>query len=142
MPASGTVTVAVIGIPLYWATRGLSPVVYTAGVVLFSLASVALHQAGDKLLGEKDSRALVWDELVGFLIAVAFLPFTWPLAAAAFFLERAIDILKVWPARHVEDRWPGGWGVVGDDVVAGLYTLAVLHVMVRFFPGLAAPTLW
>ncbi len=142
MPASGTITVAVIGIPLFWATRGLSPVVYTAGVVLFTLASVAIHQAGDRLLGEKDSRALVWDELVGFLIAVAFLPFTWPLAAGAFFLERAIDILKIWPARHVEDHWPGGWGVVGDDVVAGLYTVAVLHTLIHFFPRLASPTLW
>ena len=134
LPASGTVTVAVIGLPLYWLSRGLPPVAYVALTVAFAAASVQLHAVGDRILGEKDSRLLVWDELVGFLIATALVPFTWQLAAFAFLCERLVDIAKVPPARWIEDHLPGGWGVVGDDVIAGLYTLAAIHAILRFAP--------
>ena len=87
------------------------------------------------MLGDKDSGILVWDEVVGFMVAVIGLPFTWKIALLAFLLERALDIFKFWPARWVEDRWPGGWGVVGDDVVAGLYTLGILHVLLWIAPS-------
>jgi phosphatidylglycerophosphatase A len=102
--------------------------------VAFTAAAVWLHQQGDRILGEKDSNKLVWDELVGFMIAVAFVTFTWRLALLAFLLERAIDILKVPPANYIERRWPGGWGVVGDDVVAGLYTLVIIRLVVIYMP--------
>ena len=59
---------------------------------------------------------------------------TWRLLLLGLCLERAIDIVKVWPANWVEKRLPGGWGVVGDDVVAGLYTLIVLHAIIALVP--------
>ena len=133
LPASGTLAVALCGIPLYYAMAGLSNWLYLAVTLAFTLASVALHQAGDRLLGEKDSRKLVWDELVGYMIAVAFISrFTWQVALIGFFLERIIDIAKVPPANWIERRVPGGWGVVGDDVIAGLYTCGLLHLMLHF----------
>ncbi|MDO8632040.1 MAG: phosphatidylglycerophosphatase A [Phycisphaerales bacterium] len=135
LPASGTITVAVVGLPLFWLTRGWSTPLYILATAIFTLASVWLHQRGDALLGEKDSRKLVWDEVAGFLIAVTAVPFTWQIALAAFLMQRAIDIAKVPPARWIENRWPGGWGVVGDDVVAGVYTGVILHVLIRLAPG-------
>lgn len=137
LPASGTVTVAVVGLPLFYLMQAWTAWLYVIVTLAFAAASVWLHQRGDRILGQKDSRKLVWDELAGFMVAVAFLPFTWKLAALAFFLERLIDIVKVPPANWIERRWPGGWGVVGDDIVAGLYTCAILHAAIRFFPGLA-----
>ncbi|GAG02557.1 unnamed protein product, partial [marine sediment metagenome] len=101
----------------------------------FALASVWVHQVGDRVLGEKDSRKLVWDELAGFMVAVAFVPFTWQIAVVAFFVERIIDIVKVPPANVIEKKWPGGWGVVGDDIVAGLYTLVLLQLLIRLAPA-------
>lgn len=137
LPASGTVTVAVVGIPLYFVMSSWSAPVYSVFVILFTLAAVWLHTVGDRLLGEKDSRKLVWDELVGYMIAVAFVgTFTWQLALLAFVIERAIDIIKVPPARWIERRWPGGWGVVGDDVVAGIYTFLLLHCAIQVAPEL------
>ncbi len=136
MPASGTVTVAAVGLPLFWAMSSLAPAVYCGVTVVFCLASVWMHEAGDRALGEKDSRKLVWDELVGFMVAVAFLPFTWRIALVAFLAERVLDIVKVPPANVIERKWPGGWGVVGDDVVAGLYTLGLLHALIRLAPSL------
>lgn len=133
-PASGTLTVAVVGVPLYYMMHTWASPVYLAVTVAFTVASIWLHHVGDGIMGTKDSGQLVWDELVGFMIAVAFVDFTWQLALLAFFLERAIDIVKVPPANYVERHWPGGWGVVGDDVVAGLYTCALLHLMVWYRP--------
>lgn len=134
-PASGTVTVAVVGLPLYWLSRGQSWIIFTACTLVVTLAAVWLHARGDRILEQQDSRVLVWDEVVGFLIAVAFVPFTWQLAILAFLIERVIDIVKVPPANWIEKGWKGGWGVVGDDVIAGLYTCGLLHLIVRVAPA-------
>ena len=137
--ASGTVAVAVVGVPLYlvlrlWCSVGWP--LYAAFVAALTLFSVWIAGRADRVLQEKDSKRNVIDELPGFLIAMFGLPTTWPLVVAGFLLERALDIAKIWPASWVERRLPGGWGVVLDDVVAGLYTSAILHVAVWLVPGL------
>lgn len=136
--ASGTVAVAVVGIPLYLllvqvlelATPG-----YVAFCIALTLFSVWIAGHADRILNEKDSSRSVIDEIPGFLIALIGLPVSWKIVTLAFFLERAIDIAKVPPANWIERRWPGGWGVVMDDVVAGLYTLAILHAALWLFPS-------
>ena len=136
--ASGTVSVALFGIPLYLLlvqVVGLGWAWYAAFVVAFTLVSIAVAGATDRILNEQDSSKNVIDEIPGFLIALFALPVTWQIVLAAFLLERVIDIVKVWPASWIERKLPGGWGVVLDDVVAGLYTLALLHAGVRFMPG-------
>ena len=136
--ASGTVAVAVVGIPLYLLLvpcLGLSWLVYTAIVAAFTLVSIWVAGATDRILNEKDSHKNVIDEIPGYLIALVALPVTWQLIVAAFFLERAIDIAKIWPANWIERHLPRGWGVVLDDVVAGLYVLALLHLGVFILPG-------
>lgn len=136
--ASGTVAVAVVGVPLYlllalWLKIGVGP--YVGFTVAFTAVSIYVADRTDRILNEKDSKKNVIDEIPGFLAAMIAVPCTWQLVAAAFFLERAIDIAKIWPANLIERRLPGGWGVVLDDIVAGLYTLAILHAAVRFAPG-------
>ncbi len=136
--ASGTVAVAVVGVPLYLALIGWLKIgwpAYAVFVVVFTLLSVWIADRADKVLGEKDSSKNVIDEIPGYLIAVFALPLTWQIVVAAFFVERAIDIVKIWPATWIERRLPGGWGVVLDDVVAGLYTLGLLHAAVHFAPA-------
>ncbi len=135
LPASGSVTVGVIGLPLFWFMHDWPGTTYVTITLAFTGAAVWVHTAGDRILGETDSRRLVWDELAGFLFAVAFVPFTWQLAVVAFVLERAIDIVKVPPARWIEKCWPAGWGVVGDDIVAGLYTCGIVHLLIRLSPS-------
>ncbi|MFQ5413296.1 MAG: phosphatidylglycerophosphatase A [Phycisphaerae bacterium] len=134
LPASGTLAVAVCGVPLFCAMASWPAWAYVVATVSLTAGSIALHDWGDRMLGTHDTRTLVWDELVGFMIAVAFVPFTWRLAIAAVIVERVLDIVKVPPAHWIERRWPGGWGVVGDDVVAGVYTCGLLHVAIHFGP--------
>ena len=135
LPASGTATVAIVGVPLYWLIADWPGAVRLIFVVVVSAVAVWVHHVGDRILGEKDSGKLIWDELAGYFVAVAVVPFTWQLAVISFFLERFLDIAKVEPARWIEDHWPGGWGVVGDDLVAGLYTAGVLLVLARVVPS-------
>lgn len=135
--ASGTVAVAVVGIPLYlllvWVI-GLQTPGYVALCIALTLFAVWIAGHADRILNEKDSSRSVIDEIPGFLIALIGLPVSWKIVTLAFFLERAIDIAKVPPANWIERRCPGGWGVVMDDVVAGLYTLGILHAAYRLFP--------
>ena len=130
-PASGTVAVAAAGIPLAWLMHAyLSTAVYAVVTVGFTLAAMVLHHWGDRVLGESDSRKLVWDELSGYFVALFLVPFSLKSAVIAFFLERIIDIVKVPPANWIDRHMHNGVGVVLDDVVAGVYTCAIMHLLV------------
>lgn len=76
----------------------------------------------------KDPGRVVVDEGVGFLVTVALLPVGWWTAIAGFFVFRALDIIKPAPARQLE-ALPGGWGIVVDDVIAGVYGNMVLRLL-------------
>ena len=67
-----------------------------------------------------DPGKVVWDEYVGFWITCFLLPKTWEWLILAFFIFRILDILKPWPIRRVESL-PKGWGIMLDDVLAGIY---------------------
>jgi phosphatidylglycerophosphatase A len=76
-----------------------------------------------------DHGGIVWDEMVGYWLAVALAPLEWQWFLAAFVLFRVFDIFKPWPVRQIDQRVAGGLGIMADDIVAGLYTLFVLAVL-------------
>jgi phosphatidylglycerophosphatase A len=80
---------------------------------------------------------VVWDEVVGMLVALTAAPPGWLPVAVAFIAFRAFDILKPFPVGWLDARVPGGWGVLLDDVVAGVYALAVVQLLFHFRPGWA-----
>jgi phosphatidylglycerophosphatase A len=131
--ASGTFG-TLAGIPVYWLLANLPPALWLLTVVaLFFLACWAAGEAG-KIYGVVDDGRIVIDELVGYLVTIAFLPFTWKAAIAGFFLFRFFDIVKPQPARYFDRRIKNGYGVVLDDVVAGLYAALSLRLFLHFFP--------
>lgn len=77
---------------------------------------------------EHDPSRAVWDEVVGMWITMAFLPVTWPWLLAAFFAFRALDIAKTWPMSALE-RLPRGWGIMADDIAAGVIGAVVLNAV-------------
>ena len=82
---------------------------------------------------DPDPRRAVWDEFVGVWATCMFLPKTLPWLAAAFICFRILDIVKPWPIRRLE-RLPGGLGIMADDLLAGVYGLALLNgVRLVFF---------
>ena len=86
------------------------------------------HRA-QRVLRKADSREIVIDEVAGFLLTTAFLPFTWLTLIAGFLLFRFFDILKPPPIRKIEQEVRGGLGVVLDDLVAGVYAHLSLRLL-------------
>ena len=81
--------------------------------------------------GGKDPQFVVIDEVAGQLIALIAVPLAWKTFLAGFILFRAFDIVKPPPVRQLE-RLPEGTGIVLDDVAAGIYALAVMHLLLHF----------
>jgi phosphatidylglycerophosphatase A len=81
--------------------------------------------------GVKDPQFVVIDEVAGQLIALIGVPLGWKTFLAGFILFRGFDILKPPPVRQLE-ALPEGTGIVVDDVAAGLYALAVMHLLLHF----------
>jgi phosphatidylglycerophosphatase A len=87
------------------------------------------------LWGRHDDGRIVIDEVAGQLLALAFLPLRLEVALTGFALFRLFDIWKPGPIRRAE-RWPGGLGVVADDLVAGLLANAGGQLLWRVvWPG-------
>ncbi|MEK7263085.1 MAG: phosphatidylglycerophosphatase A [Bacteroidota bacterium] len=89
-----------------------------------------------KYVGDADPSIVVIDEFVGMWITIAFLPKKIILVVLAFFLFRIFDIWKPFPARQLENL-RDGWGIMLDDVAAGMYANIILRVCLFFFPSLA-----
>ncbi len=106
------------------------------GIVAGLGISVLTASAGERHFACKDPPQVVVDELACFPLAMLGLPVTAGWLTAAFVLFRLFDVLKPEPANWVQ-RWPGGWGITADDVVAALYTCGVLHA-IRWLAGLQA----
>ncbi len=125
--APGTVG-TLAGIPCFYLLARLPAGLYTLSwLALLALACWAAHGAG-RIYGVVDDSRIVIDELVGYLAAVAFLPFSWSTALLGFLFFRIFDIVKIPPASWIDRHWKNGLGVVLDDVVAGLYAALALRL--------------
>lgn len=121
-----------VGLVVAAAQLPLSPgavraVIGGAALVLCAVGIWAAGQA-EKHFGCVDPGQVVLDEVVGQMVALLFHPqASWLWLLAGFLLFRFFDVLKPPPARWAE-RAPAGWGIMLDDVVAGIYALAVLVI--------------
>lgn len=105
----------------YWAARDLSDTGKLAIAAAVLAVGIPAATRAEALYGRKDCGRIVIDEFVGYWVAMAFLPATAGCMIAVFFAFRFFDILKPFPARMLERRCAGGWGVMLDDVAAGVY---------------------
>lgn len=126
--APGTVGSAA-GLMLFWAVRASgSPVV--EGLVLLAVTAVGVAAASraEAACGRRDPGLIVIDETAGMLLTLAAVPVGLGGAVVGFLAFRLFDVVKPFPARRAE-RLPGGWGVMADDLVAGLYAQALLRLL-------------
>jgi phosphatidylglycerophosphatase A len=121
--ASGTVG-SVWGLLLVWAMQPLPLWGQTILAIALCLLAVPICHAAESALGRKDDGRIVADEYMTFPVCMLGLPCTPLMLAAAFLSCRFFDIVKPPPADRLQ-RIPGGIGIVIDDVVAALYSLAV-----------------
>lgn len=127
--APGTAATAA-GIALAFALQGHSWA-YAVVVLVFFAIGVPVCGRVEKMLKQKDPGIVVLDEVVGVLVALAGLPMIWPVTISVFFLFRAFDMFKIYPINRLEAR-PGGWGIMLDDVMAGIYANIIMRIALRW----------
>lgn len=115
-----------IAIVLLLRRAGISWLELAAIVLLFAVGVWAATKA-EEHFGSIDPGPIVLDEVVGMMVTLATIPVGWAGAALGFLVFRACDVVKPFPARRLE-RLPGGFGVMSDDVMAGLWANAVMQV--------------
>ncbi|MBT5232045.1 MAG: phosphatidylglycerophosphatase A [Methylococcales bacterium] len=104
------------------------PVFIVVTVVMF-IAGVWICDQAEKQLGLHDPGNIVWDEIVGYFVTMFMLPVTWQWLLAGFVAFRFFDILKPWPIKWADERCQGGFGVMFDDVIAGIMACSLLHLV-------------
>ncbi len=106
--------------------------IFAGAFVIICFFSVWISSLAEKNLGQ-DAPQIVIDEFCGFFLSVLFLPHTLILGVWAFILFRAFDISKPLFINSAQ-KLPRGWGVVMDDLAAGLVSNIILQVLVRITP--------
>lgn len=111
------------------------PAIYAVTLVGLVMIAVWCSEAGEAHYRRHDVGNIVIDEFAGFFATMFLVPANVRTIALAFVLFRIFDIAKIPPARQIDRGWPGGWGVVMDDVVSGIYANVVLQIAMRVAPA-------
>jgi len=119
----------VMGVVLFYLIHFLPIWLYLAVVIASFAIGVYLCDFAEKEFKQADHPAIVWDEIVGFFIAMIALPSTLLWICAAFILFRILDIFKPWPISWVQQHVKVGLGVMVDDAIAGAATAIILNLI-------------
>jgi phosphatidylglycerophosphatase A len=123
-----------IAIPIYFFLSNIPSPLYEITLVGFFFLSVWISENAETFFRKKDDQRIVIDEIVGFLVTMLWVQKTIRFVIIGFFLFRFFDILKPFPIRRLEKKLKGGYGVVLDDVMAGVYaniTLQVINLIMK-----------
>lgn len=120
-------------IPVFLLMSGLSLLPYLIITILLFAVGIWICGESSRLLGVHDHSGIVWDEIVGFLVTMVAVPAQWVWILAGFLLFRLFDIWKPWPIRLLDQHVHGGFGIMVDDLVAGIFAAVILQLLMRFF---------
>jgi phosphatidylglycerophosphatase A len=121
-----------VGVPVYLIFSSFPWFLYLISILTVSFLAIYVSQEAEKLFGTKDASQIVIDEIAGFQFTMFLVTPTIAHIAVGFILFRIFDIFKPFPIRLCERRLRGGYGVVGDDVVAGIYGNIVLIMLITY----------
>lgn len=126
-----------VGLAIYAIVRASGSTTVEAGVLVATLL-VGIWSAGrvEREMG-KDPGAVIIDEVLGMLVTLAFVDVTITGALTGFFIFRALDVLKPFPAGRLE-HLHGGPGIMLDDAMAGIYSNLIVRALIALIPGLLA----
>lgn len=123
----------IAAIPLYLLISQLSHWHYLMLVLIMAGFGVWLCHTVAHDLGVHDHPGIVWDEWVGFLITMWLAPVGMGWLLLGFILFRFFDIVKPWPINLLDRNVQGGWGIMLDDIVAGIYAFALIQLAVYVY---------
>lgn len=119
-------------IPVYLMLIQFDLWVFIGVTCLVSILGIYICNYTSKALGVHDHSGIVIDEIAGYLITMIAVPFDWKWIIAGFILFRFFDILKPWPISWLDKKVGGGFGIMIDDVLAGLFSLLCLHLIINY----------
>jgi phosphatidylglycerophosphatase A len=125
------------GLVVYAALRlaGATPGVEALIIAIIIVAGIWSGTIAERHFGTTDPGPGVIDEVAGMLVTLYALPTGWVMAIGGFFLFRALDVFKPFPAQRFE-RLHGGLGMMADDVMVAVYGNLLLRAALAILPGL------
>lgn len=118
-----------VGIPFFLFMVSLPLWGYLLLTLAFFLFGVWICDRSSKLLGVHDHGGIVWDEIVGYLVTMIAAPQGWEWIVIGFILFRIFDIFKPWPIAYLDRHVSGGFGIMIDDILAGVYAMFILQLL-------------
>ncbi len=122
-------------LPLAWVAGGLAVGPQLLLLALLLLVAVPSAHAAGRWFGVVDARQIVIDEVAGLLVTMLGVPMSLRSLLLGFALFRLFDIVKPWPVSFFDRKVKNGFGVVFDDVMAGLYARGCLALVAGWWPG-------
>ncbi len=116
-------------IPLALLLLQAGPLYMMGFILLFTPIAVWAADVFQKRSGEEDPQQIVIDEVIGFLITMTWLPMTWQSLLAGFLLFRLLDITKPLLIGYLDRKLSGGFGVMADDIAAGIVANILLQIV-------------
>ena len=124
---------SVLGVIFYLFLSRFPLIIYVVSVVVLFVIGVILCDITGRDFGVVDHSAIVWDEIVGFLLVMIAVPRAGYFIVIGFILFRLFDIAKPWPIKQAERRFRGGFGVMFDDFLAAVYSWILLQIIIWLF---------
>ena len=118
-----------IGFPLFWLISSYAQSTQLTIIAALFLIGICLCDITGKALGVPDHGGIVWDEIVAMMLVLVFTPLTWLGWLVAFCLFRLFDIWKPFPIRQFDAKLKNGFGVMFDDLLAAIYTIASMWLI-------------
>lgn len=118
-----------MAIPFYLLLRLLPVTYYIIFVILFIAFSSWLCDRISRVIHEHDHPGMCIDEFAGFFVTMINAPHGWSWIILGFLLFRLFDVWKPWPIRYIDEKVHGGFGMVLDDVVAGIFGMIIIQIL-------------
>jgi len=120
-------------VPLYYLLSFLPLELYIGVLVVASLLGFWICNITSRDMGVHDHKSIVWDEFVGYWITMVMVPFSLQWAIVGFVLFRFFDILKPFPISWLDKKVGGGFGIMIDDIAAGIVSSVCLQLLIHFY---------
>ncbi len=120
-----------VALPLVYGLMHYSLLVYLCCVVMLCVLGIYVCGESARRLRTHDHPGIVWDEFAGMAITMIGIPLQFRWLLLGFLLFRFFDIVKPWPIREADHRLSGGFGIMLDDIIAGIFSCALLHLIMR-----------
>ncbi len=128
MPRGPGTAGTLMAVPLFLLMADWQLPLYTMVVLVAAVLGVWICGTASRQLGVHDHGGIVWDEFVGYWVTMWAVPVSWTWIVAGFVVFRIFDILKPWPISVLDKKVEGGFGIMIDDIAAGVLSCLTLHI--------------